>query len=138
MKALSEDLRVRVVEAREAGESIAEVAERFAVSVSSVKRMRRQVREQGRLDFRSPPGRPARFERDTLESFAAQLREHAGRPHGAGWPGRCRLSQDSAVLPKTAQRNRPLAILSPDATTSWTKRHLPGLSARPVQSGAVR
>ena len=76
MKALSEDLRVRVVEAREAGESIAQVAERFSVSVSSVKRLRRQIREQGRLDFRSPPGRPARFEGDTLNAFAVQLREH--------------------------------------------------------------
>ena len=76
MKALSEDLRARVVEAREAGESIAEVAERFAVSVSSVKRLRRQIREQGQLNFRSPPGRPARFQGDTLDSFAQQLREH--------------------------------------------------------------
>jgi len=76
MKALSEDLRVRVVEAREAGESIAKVAERFSVSLSSVKRLRRQAREHGRLDFKSPPGRPARFEGDTLDAFAAQLREH--------------------------------------------------------------
>ena len=73
---MSEDLWVRVVEAREAGESIAQVAERFSVSVSSVKRLRRQIREQGRLDFRSPPGRPARFEGDTLNAFAVQLGEH--------------------------------------------------------------
>ncbi len=37
------DLRTRVVEAREAGESIAAVAERFAVSLSSVKRLHRRV-----------------------------------------------------------------------------------------------
>ena len=76
MKALSEDLRVRVVEARDAGESIAQVAERFSVSLSSVKRLHRQIREQGRLDFKSPPGRPARFEGDTLDAFVVQLREH--------------------------------------------------------------
>jgi len=76
MRALSMDLRARVVEAREAGESIAQVAQRFAVSLSSVKRLHRQVREQGKISFQSPPGRPARFEGDTLEAFAQQLREH--------------------------------------------------------------
>lgn len=96
MKALSEDLRVRVVEAREAGESIAKVAERFSVSLSSVKRLRRQIREQGRLDFRSPPGRPARFEGDTLDAFAAQLREHND------WTLKQRTGPEGAVLSKTA------------------------------------
>ena len=114
MKALSEDLRVRVVEARQAGESIAEVAERFSVSLSSVKRLHRQIREQGRLDFRSPPGRPACFEGDTLDAFAAQLREHndwtltqrtgpMGRRGSLGGPPRevAQLGQDSAVFAKT-------------------------------------
>jgi len=96
VKALSEDLRVRVVEAREAGESIAKVAERFSVSLSSVKRLRRQIREQGRLDFRSPPGRPARFEGDTLDAFAAQLREHND------WTLKQRTGPEGAVLSKTA------------------------------------
>lgn len=107
MKALSEDLRVRVVEAREAGESIAKVAERFSVSLSSVKRLRRQIREQGRLDFRSPPGRPARFEGDTLDAFAAQLREHNDwtlKQHQQAWQAATGVRVGVSTLHRTCRK----------------------------------
>jgi len=40
------------------------------------------------------------FGKQATKELVIQALE-AGRPHGAGWPDRCRLSQDSAVLPKT-------------------------------------
>ena len=107
MRALSEDLRVRVIEAREAGESIAQVAERFAVSLSSVKRLQRQLREQGQLDFRSPPGRPARFEGATLEAFAAQLREHNDwtlKQHQQAWQAATGVRVGVSTLHRVCQK----------------------------------
>lgn len=47
MRALSQDLRERIVEAREAGSSSAEVAQRFAVSVRTVDRYWQRQRQQG-------------------------------------------------------------------------------------------
>ncbi|MBX9580735.1 MAG: helix-turn-helix domain-containing protein, partial [Gemmataceae bacterium] len=49
MSAISMDLRVRVFEAREAGETTAEVAERFAVSSAFVRRLMQRHREAGTL-----------------------------------------------------------------------------------------
>ena len=47
MRALSQDLRERIVEAREAGSSSAEVAQRFAVSARTVDRYWQRQREEG-------------------------------------------------------------------------------------------
>ena len=47
--ALSMDLRVRVFEARQGGETTAEVAERFAVSPAFVRRLMQRHRETGSL-----------------------------------------------------------------------------------------
>jgi transposase len=49
MATISLDLRVRIFEAREAGESTAEVAERFAVSPAFVRRLMQRHRETGSL-----------------------------------------------------------------------------------------
>ena len=54
--AISRDLRVRVFEARQAGDTTAEVADRFAVSPAFVRRLLQRYRETGSLDPRS--GRP--------------------------------------------------------------------------------
>lgn len=53
MAAISLDLRVRIFEARQAGETTAEVAERFAVSTAFVRRLLQRHRETGSL---APPG----------------------------------------------------------------------------------
>src|SRR5438046_8748327 len=53
MAAISHDFRVRIFEAREAGDTTAEVAERFAVSTAFVRRLLQRHREFGSL---SPPG----------------------------------------------------------------------------------
>jgi transposase len=53
MAAISNDLRLRIFEARQAGETTAEVAERFAVSPAFVRRLLQRHRETGSL---TPPG----------------------------------------------------------------------------------
>ncbi|MCA1669584.1 MAG: transposase [Thermomicrobia bacterium] len=58
-KPYSEDLRIRIVQAVEdQGVSQPIVAERFAVSLSSVKRYLRQYRVTGTLRAAASPGRP--------------------------------------------------------------------------------
>jgi transposase len=49
MGAISMDLRVRIFEARQAGESTAEVADRFAVSPAFVRRLMQRHRDTGSL-----------------------------------------------------------------------------------------
>ena len=58
MATISLDLRVRVFEAREAGEPTAEVAERFAVSPAFVRRRGPRYRATGALAPRGAPRGP--------------------------------------------------------------------------------
>jgi transposase len=58
MPPISLDLRVRIFEARQAGESTAEVAERFAVSPAFVRRLMQKHRETGRLEPKTGPRGP--------------------------------------------------------------------------------
>ena len=94
MRAYSEDLRVRVVEAVDGGLARAEAARRFAVSVPTIKRWLRLRRETGALAPKPVPGPaptktvglaaalPARLaERPdaTLAEHCAWWRERSGR-----------------------------------------------------------
>jgi transposase len=68
MRAYSVDLRQRIVSALEQEEAtIASVAERFAVSPSSVKRYRRPLQHTGRLSPKPWPGRPLKIKADQEE-----------------------------------------------------------------------
>jgi transposase len=58
--ALSMDLRVRIYEARQGGETTAEVAERFAVSPAFVRRLMQRHRETGSLASRTARRGPVR------------------------------------------------------------------------------
>ena len=58
MRAYSEDLRKKIVTAIERGMSKAEAARTFSVSLSSVKRYARRVRQGGSLTPKKSPGRP--------------------------------------------------------------------------------
>jgi transposase len=58
MRAYSEDLRKKIVAAIERGMSKAQAARLFDVSLSSVKRYSRTVREGGSLEPKKSPGRP--------------------------------------------------------------------------------
>ncbi len=74
MKALSVDLRQRVVDALQEGQTRRQVAERFCVSLASAGRLARQWREQGHLQPRPIPGRPRALresERETLQALVA-------------------------------------------------------------------
>src|SRR4051812_43286029 len=88
MRALSNDLRLRIHEACQDGESTAEVARRFAVSTASVRRLKQRFRETGSIAPK-PGGRgPAPKLADRIE----ELRQAVGdRPedtpaeHNSGW-----------------------------------------------------
>jgi transposase len=58
MKAYSEDLRQKIVDALKRGIPKSEAASLFAVSLSSVKRFARMERQGESLAPRKPPGRP--------------------------------------------------------------------------------
>ena len=59
MRAYSLDLRVRVLEAADAGETTAELAERFAVSPAWVRRLKQRHRDHGEVGPRPPANRRA-------------------------------------------------------------------------------
>jgi transposase len=59
MRPFSDDLRLRIHEARQAGESTAEVAERFGVSTAFVRRLQQRFRLTGCLAPRPHRGGPA-------------------------------------------------------------------------------
>ena len=75
--AISMDLRIRIFEARESGESTSEVAERFDVSPAFVRRLMQRYRETGSLAPSSAP----RGRKPQLSGHADQLRQlHAEKP----------------------------------------------------------
>jgi transposase len=76
MQALSPDLRVRIVAAVDAGTPKAEVARRFAVSLSSVKRLVVLRRERGSLAPLPRPGRTPTIRPAHEEALWAQLAAH--------------------------------------------------------------
>jgi transposase len=82
MAAFSHDLRVRIFEARQAGETTAETAERFAVSTAFVRRLLQRHRETGSL---APPGGrrgPQPKLADQAERIRQFVAEHPGLTAG--------------------------------------------------------
>ncbi|MDQ2785148.1 MAG: transposase [Chloroflexota bacterium] len=73
MKAYSEDLRQRIVQAVEDGSSQPVVADRFSVSLNSVKRFVRQWRATGSLVPQPRPGRPRAIPPDGQADLVAQF-----------------------------------------------------------------
>ena len=71
MRAYSMDLRTRVLEAAEAGETTAELADRFAVSPAWVRRLRQRHRQTGEVE----PRRPARTRAPKLRDHLPRIRE---------------------------------------------------------------
>ncbi len=70
MKALSLDLRERVADAVEAGQTQTSIAQRFAVSLSSVERIARKRRAGHGLEPGVPPGKKPLVEPEQHEAFA--------------------------------------------------------------------
>jgi transposase len=64
MRPYSPDLRERIVKAVATGESIKNVAQRYDVSESTVKRYNKRHRERGSLEADVSPGRPRLIPRE--------------------------------------------------------------------------
>ena len=75
MKAYSEDLRRKIVDAVRRGASKRETASLFGVSLSSVKRFTRMERQGDSLAPRKPPGRPPKSTDATRRLLLADLAE---------------------------------------------------------------
>ena len=75
MKAYSEDLRRKIVDAVRRGASKSETASLFGVSLSSVKRFTRMEREGDSLAPKKPPGRPPKGSDATRRLLLADLAE---------------------------------------------------------------
>ena len=75
MKAYSEDLRRKIVDALKRGVSKSEAAGLFGVSLSSVKRFARMERQGASLAPRKPPGRPPKGGDATRRLLLADLAE---------------------------------------------------------------
>jgi transposase len=71
MAAISLDLRLRIFEARQAGESTSEVAEQFEVSPAFVRRLMQRHRQTGSLAPKTGPRGP----KPQLAAQAERLRE---------------------------------------------------------------
>ena len=107
MKAYSLDLRQRIVQAVAAGQSQAAAAERFAISLGSVKRSVRQLATTGTLAPRRRPGRPRRIPAGQEAAPAAQvaadtaatLAEHCRR-----WAAQHGVAVSVATMSRTLAR----------------------------------
>lgn len=109
MKAYSIDLRQRIVQAVESGESSqANVAEQYAVSLSSVERFVRQWRTTESVAPSQAPRGPKR----TLEPYAAWLRAEVKRQPDATLTELCeRLAKAHGVHAHPSQMWRELQLL---------------------------
>jgi transposase len=124
MKAYSEDLRRKIVDAVRRGVSKSETASLFGVSLSSVKRFSRMEREGDSLAPKKPPGRPPKGTDATRRLLEADLAE---RP-AASAPERRRYLErmtsesmsDSTVrrLVKRLGHSRKKDHLSPPSATN--------------------
>src|SRR4051812_39626852 len=124
MAAISMDLRVRIFEARQAGETTAEVADRFAVSPAFVRRLLQRHRRTRSLAPSSAP----RGRKPALAAHAGALRELIGRQPDLT-PAEVRDRLGLAVGPLTVWRMlRRLGLTfkkSPSGRPSGTARTWP-------------
>lgn len=74
MKAYSQDLRLRILNAVDAGQTKAGVARRFQVGLSTVKRYLAQRDTAGHVRPKTSPGAPPRIGPGNLPAVAAQVR----------------------------------------------------------------
>ena len=94
MKPLSPDLRQRIRDALQDGQTRTQVAQRFCVSLSSVQRIKKRWVEQQNLDPKPNPGRQRAVKEDqaaelkqiiatqndwTLASLAQEWEQHTGK-----------------------------------------------------------
>jgi transposase len=125
MAAISMDLRVRIFQARQEGETTAEVAERFAVSPAFVRRLLQRHRQTGSL---APPG-GRRGPKPRLADRERDLRRlHAERPDLC--PAEIAARPGLAVAPLTVWR-----MLRRLGLTFKKSRSAPPSRAGPTSAG---
>lgn len=118
MKAYSQDLRQRVLRAVDAGQTQAEIAKTFAVSVATIKRYLKQRREIGHVQPKAIPGRPAKKGAVLQAHLRAQLEAHPD----ATREEHCQLFKtEQGIEVSTASISRARAALD------WTRKKRPSL-----------
>ena len=80
MAAISSDLRLRIFEARQAGEPTSDVADRFAVSPAFVRRLMQRHRETGTLAPKAGPRGPEPRLADHLDRLRELNARHPDLP----------------------------------------------------------
>lgn len=76
MKAYSQDLRLRILQSVDEGQSKAAVARRFAVGLTTVKRYLAQRDVDGHVQPRTSPGRPAHIGPNDYAALRDQVQKH--------------------------------------------------------------
>jgi len=130
MAAFSLDLRTRIFEARQAGETTADVADRFAVSPAFVRRLMQRFRLTGSLAPSSAPRGP----KPRLAAHASAIRELADREPDLT-PGEIRDRLGLAVRPLTVWRMLRRLGLTFKKSRSGRPSRTARTSPRPGSSG---
>jgi len=127
---ISMDLRVRIVEARQAGESIVEVAERFAVCPAFVKRLMQRFRQTGSLAPKSGPRGP----KPLLAPYVERIRQLAAEEPDLT-PAEIKQRLGLAAAPLTVWKMlRRLGLTFKKSRSAPPNRTAP-TSARPASTG---
>ena len=135
MKPLSSDLRQRVLDTLQSGQTREQAAQRFCVSLSSVQRLKRQWKQHQHLEPKPIPGRQRALKEDqaaelkqviatqndwTLDTLAQAWEQHAGTAispsalhrnlHWLGYSYKKRAaSPKSATPPSAPLSSKPLS-----------------------------
>lgn len=76
MKAYAQDLREHILRAVDHGYSRAEIVQMFGISLSTLKRYMKQRRDEGHVQPKAIPGRPARKRAQVEAGMLLQLQTH--------------------------------------------------------------
>ena len=124
MKAYSPDLRQRIVESLSKGATSKAITERFDVSLSTVKRYKRDWKSGGSLVPKPIPGRPRLIQEAEQEEFLALVASKTNwtlDSLGDAWEERKGFKPTVSVLSRTCKRlkiTRKKSPASPEKETS--------------------
>jgi transposase len=107
MKAYSTDLRERAVAACHNGLTEKEAAQQFSLSLTSVQRYKRQLKDEGHLNPKPLPGRARIIKADQQDEFrelVASGTDWTLDSLGDAWKERCGIKPTVSVLSDTCKR----------------------------------
>jgi transposase len=133
MTPISMDLRQRIFEARQAGETTTEVAERFSVSPAFVRRLLQRYRQTGSLAPRSA----RRGRKPLLEKHYDRIRDYQAQ-HSDLTPAEIRERLRLKVSPLTVWRALRRLGLSFKKSPSMRPNNSVPTSSEPVKNGRQR